>query len=300
MWDNPLYTKTFFQVMVLLVATSLAVYRFRDAYTHTKLLWASLKTWLFLAPFLFLLFSVENEIFILLLLCLFSIYTCKKFFQMVGMYHRHTFVLVTYFFIGLLFWIIYQEYSEYYNLSPMIFLGCTALIPLLKNDYKNMIQYMGLCLFGFLFFAWAPLHLARIVYFEDGFFLCIFTLIVAEVAEISCLVTGHFVRKGFLFSKISKKITLLGLLVALMASLLASYFLTNILPFRLQDYALSIGFTITLLSLLGDLLITVIRKDLNMKDTGIFILGRGDIIDRMDKLIFVAPFVFYIYQLSIF
>ena len=88
--------------------------------------------------------------------------------------------------------------------------------------------------------------------------------------------------------------------MALIVSCIMSYLLKNTLPFRLQDYALSIGFVITLLSLLGDLLLTVIRRDLNMKDTGVFILGRGDIIDRMDKLIFVGPFTFYIYELSIF
>ncbi len=300
MWGDPLYTKTFFQVMVLIIATALAVYRFHEEYSYTKLLWASVRTWIFLVPILFLLFSIKNEIFILFLLCLFSVYTCKKFFQMVGMYHRHIFVLMTYFFIGFLFWIIYKEHYDYYNLSPMIFLASTSLIPLLKNDYQNMIQYMGLCLFGFLFFAWAPLHLARIVYFEDGFFFCIFTLIIAEIAEVSCLVTSHFVKKGFLFSKISRKITFPGILMALLSSGIMSYFLTNILPFRLQDYVIFIGFIIALLSLLGDLLLTVIRRDLNMKDTGIFILGRDDIIDRMDKLIFVGPFVFYIYELTIF
>jgi phosphatidate cytidylyltransferase len=49
------------------------------------------------------------------------------------------------------------------------------------------------------------------------------------------------------------------------------------------------------------LLISVIRRDLGIKNTGIFIIGRDGLLTRVDKLIFVAPlyFYFYIYLLQI-
>ena len=300
MWGHPLYLKTFLQVMTFIAGASIAVYRFRNKYSYTKLLWASLKTWIFLAPLLFILFSTKNTIILLTFISLFSIYTSKHFFQMVGMYHRRLFVIANYLFTLLLAFFIYTGNSQYYNLSPMLFLSFITLIPLIRNNAENMIQYTALCLFSFLFFAWAPLHLGHIIFFEDGFFFCLFAAIVSETVEMSCLVTGQFYKKGALFSNITKKVTLLGVLAAILSASLVSWLLVSILPFRLQDYAIAIGVAIALLSILGDLLLTMIRRDLRMKDSGVFILGRGDIIDRMDKLIFVAPFVLYVYEHSIF
>jgi phosphatidate cytidylyltransferase len=44
----------------------------------------------------------------------------------------------------------------------------------------------------------------------------------------------------------------------------------------------------------GDLVMTVIRRDLGIRDYGVFIIGRGDFLQRMDRLIFVAPIYYYV------
>ena len=45
----------------------------------------------------------------------------------------------------------------------------------------------------------------------------------------------------------------------------------------------------------GDLIINVIRRDLGIKNTGIFIIGRDGVLTRIDKLIFVGPMYYYLY-----
>jgi phosphatidate cytidylyltransferase len=44
---------------------------------------------------------------------------------------------------------------------------------------------------------------------------------------------------------------------------------------------------------IGDMVMTVIRRDAGIKVVGTFILGRGDFLHRMDRLIFVAPIYYY-------
>ena len=46
---------------------------------------------------------------------------------------------------------------------------------------------------------------------------------------------------------------------------------------------------------MGDLIINVFRRDLGVKNTGIFIIGRDGILTRVEKLIFVGPMFYYIY-----
>jgi predicted CDP-diglyceride synthetase/phosphatidate cytidylyltransferase len=39
----------------------------------------------------------------------------------------------------------------------------------------------------------------------------------------------------------------------------------------------------------------MIRRDLGIKNTGIFIIGRDGILTRVEKLIFIGPMYFYLY-----
>jgi len=69
----------------------------------------------------------------------------------------------------------------------------------------------------------------------------------------------------------------------------------HLLPDRSEKFWVAAGLIAAIAGRFGGLLMSVIRRDLGIKNTGVFIIGRDDILARTDKLIFVGPLYFYVY-----
>ena len=67
-----------------------------------------------------------------------------------------------------------------------------------------------------------------------------------------------------------------------------------LLPDGSDKYWLASGLVASLGGFIGDLVMTAVRRDAGMKTVGPFILGRGDLLHRVDRLIFVAPIYYYV------
>jgi phosphatidate cytidylyltransferase len=56
-------------------------------------------------------------------------------------------------------------------------------------------------------------------------------------------------------------------------------------------------FLISLISQLGDLFISFIKRKAKVKDTGNMLPGHGGILDRVDGIIFAVPFSYFLIKL---
>lgn len=294
LWQDPMYLETSALVLAFIFLICIFLFSFRNKNKHTLAAWASLKSWLFVGPLLLITFGIKWPA-PLICLCLVGIYASKKFFQMIGMYHRSWFVVTCYLFIGFLGWAIHTGSETLFNISPMIFLGTISLIPLIRNSSKHMVQYMALSLMAFIFFGWSFMHLGRIFEFEKGPFIVLYIYILSEISENTCLGVSRFFGKNKFFQNVTSRFSLEGILAATFMSLFFAWAIRHLLPVRTEPYWIMSGLVVTYAGQLGALLLSTIRRDLGIKATGVFIIGRGDIIDRMDKLIFVGPVFYYLY-----
>jgi phosphatidate cytidylyltransferase len=97
-----------------------------------------------------------------------------------------------------------------------------------------------------------------------------------------------------LFPSISPKKTIEGFIGGLIFSCIASYFIatfTNTLTFA---HWLVLSIIVSIFGTLGDLIESKFKRQANVKDSGIIMPGHGGLLDRLDSIIFVAPF-FYLY-----
>ena len=294
-WSDPLFKKMAVILLVFLGTIGIILFPLRKKNTHLSAAWASLQSWLFFAPVLFLMLAAGDP-WPLIGITFISLLCAKEFFQLTGMYHRSVFIWTTYLSIIAMAFAIYNNYTLIYALMPMIFLGLISLVPIVLNDAKNMLQYIALSLLCMIFFGWAFLHTAWIVKIPSGAFFLIYIILLTELCDNVALAVSRLFGKKKIVDQITPNRTLEGVIISFAATLGAAYGLRILLPEVMQMNWWIYGLTAALVGSTGDLILAVIRRDLGVKDYGIFILGRGGLLDRMDRLIFVAPIYYYLIQ----
>ena len=103
---------------------------------------------------------------------------------------------------------------------------------------------------------------------------------------------GKYFGKQKLFEKISPKKTVEGFLGGLFFSSLASYFIATFTDTLDFTNWLILSIIITVFGTLGDLIESKFKRQANVKDSGIIMPGHGGLLDRLDSIIFAAPFIY--------
>lgn len=112
---------------------------------------------------------------------------------------------------------------------------------------------------------------------------------------------GKSIGKNKLFERISPKKTIEGFLGGLVFSILASvliaqFFIGSSSKFTLYIW-IGIAFIASIFGTIGDLVESKFKRLAEVKDSGNIMPGHGGILDRLDSIIFVAPFVYLFYQI---
>tara|TARA_B100000900_G_scaffold291614_1_gene250458 strand:- start:3064 stop:3729 length:666 start_codon:yes stop_codon:yes gene_type:complete len=164
-----------------------------------------------------------------------------------------------------------------------------------KMNKINSLKIVGVC---YLFFAFALAYLLR----EYSLGLFILILIICIFTDLGGYIFGK-IFKGPKLIKISPKKTyagaLGGFILSLVAALIYSKYtftgaLTNLnlslwTGMGVNKIYLLFILVISLISQIGDLIISYFKRLAKVKDTGNLLPGHGGLLDRIDGIIFVIP-----------
>jgi phosphatidate cytidylyltransferase len=140
------------------------------------------------------------------------------------------------------------------------------------------------------------MHMARLLMFDGGEYMVLYLYLLTEVSENTSWACSKLFGKHRAFSKISTKATWEGMAAALVVTMLVAWGFRHLLPDRSERFWVAAGLVAAVFGRMGDLIVNVIRRDLGIKDTGIFIIGRDGVLTRVDKLIFVGPMYYYLFH----
>lgn len=122
----------------------------------------------------------------------------------------------------------------------------------------------------------------------------------AWVTDTSAYFSGKLFGKHKLIERVSPKKTvegaLGGVLFTAAGSALYAFVLMklNVINTEMTNYTVFafLGLTGSVLSQLGDLFASVIKRDSGIKDFGTLFPGHGGILDRFDSVVFIVPFIY--------
>jgi len=159
------------------------------------------------------------------------------------------------------------------------------------------INALGKVVLGVLYIPFTISHFILIRRSEDGILWIFFIIVLAFSGDIAAFYVGRTMGKKKLFSLVSPGKTVEGT-IGLIAGSITGCILFQMFFFTALSlaHAAILGFLGSIIGQLGDLCESVIKRSSGVKDSGSILLGHGGLLDRLDCLIFIAPFVYY-YQL---
>jgi phosphatidate cytidylyltransferase len=199
---------------------------------------------------------------------------------LIGMFFYSYIMIVSLIIIAIITWI------EFYALISKI---------LKKNILKDRI-------FRFIYKTLSLFYLSGLVYlifaieskYSNFKIYLLYSVLVAILSDIGGLVCGK-IFKGRKLTKISPNKTISGSIGSFIFSLLLiPFFYKSQIDQNLLSILL-ITIIISLISQLGDLFISFLKRKAKVKDTSDLLPGHGGVLDRIDGIIFAIPLGIFLF-----
>ena len=193
-----------------------------------------------------------------------------------------------------IFFVVKGSIFFIFFLSILLLVACYEWTLMSKKN--NLLRLLGII---FLFFSFYSAYEFRENENYEDF---LFTITICIFTDIGGYIFGK-IFKGPKLTKISPKKTYAGVFGSFFLPLIAGllvyeYEYTNQIPDE-GIYFLIIVLFISLISQIGDLIISYFKRKAKLKDTGKILPGHGGLLDRIDGIIFVFPTFFIIFEILI-
>ena len=168
---------------------------------------------------------------------------------------------------------------------------------LLRIHEENFdILPVGKLILGFMYVPLMMSYFILIRRFDQGILWIIFLLVLAFSGDVAAYYVGRNFGKRKLLPLVSPNKTVEGTVGLFIGSVAGCVIFQQIFfPSLPVVHAVALGFFGSVIGQLGDLCESAMKRASGVKDSGVILPGHGGILDRLDCLIFIAPFVYYYY-----
>lgn len=182
--------------------------------------------------------------------------------------------------------------AKYYIvLFPLI--SCIYMIKLYKKFERKPFTNIAYTFLGIFYIA-VPFALLNTVVYEDGgynFEIIFGLLFILWASDTGAYFAGTFFGKRKLFERISPKKSWEGFLGGAALAMLFVFGLSRFLHSLTLGQWTIVGLLVIVGGTFGDLIESLLKRSIEIKDSGDSLPGHGGFLDRFDGLLISAPFI---------
>jgi len=202
----------------------------------------------------------------------------------------------------------FLAYKGYFNLFvifiPVIMFIWIPFILVIRGFTVEIGRSMSVLPVQLMFTVFSISHLAYFLSLPElsrfnagGRGLLLFVVFLTEMNDVFQFTWGKLLGRHKIIEKISPNKTWEGFVGGFITTVVVAYFIRFLTPFTILE-SLIAGAIIASAGFIGDIIVSAIKRDIGLKDTGNLIPGHGGILDRIDSLAIAAPsFFYFVYNL---
>lgn len=203
------------------------------------------------------------------------------------------------------YWVSIGWYGMFIIFIPVYVFLFLPMRMVLIGETKNFIRSASIIHWAVMLTVFSISHLAYLVTLPEKnadagvIGLVLFILFMTQFNDVLQYLWGKMLGKHKIIPKVSPNKTWEGFIGGLITISIISSFVAPLLTPMSMLHGLIIGMLISCSGFIGDVVISSVKRDLHIKDSGNLIPGHGGILDRLDSLIYTSPlffhFIYYFY-----
>ena len=204
------------------------------------------------------------------------------------------------------YWVGREWYGMFIVFIPVYMFLFLPMRMILIGETKDFLRAVGTLHWGLMTTVFSISHLALLLVLNPernpnggGAALVLYLVFLTQFNDVAQYVWGKSFGKHKVVPTVSPKKTVEGLVGGVLTTMLLGWLLGPLLTPLSPLHSLTAGLLIGLSGFVGDVTISALKRDLQVKDSGTLLPGHGGMLDRIDSLTFTAPLFFhYFYYLS--
>lgn len=204
------------------------------------------------------------------------------------------------------YWVSIEWYGMFIIFIPVYLFLFLPMRMVIVGETKDFLRAAGTMHWGLMTLVFSISHVAYMLvlpandsFDAGGAGLVLFLVFLTQFNDVAQYIWGKMIGKHKVIPKVSPNKTWEGFLGGVFTTTVLAVLLAGFLTPLSFELAIVAGLLISIAGFIGDVIISALKRDIGVKDSGSLLPGHGGILDRIDSLTYTAPlffhFIYYLY-----
>jgi phosphatidate cytidylyltransferase len=198
------------------------------------------------------------------------------------------------------YWVHMAWYGMFIIFIPVYMFLFLPLRMVLAGDTQGFLRSAGIISWGLMTTVFCLSHMAYPLVLPQpvgahysGATLLLFLVVLTQLNDVAQYLWGKSLGRRRIVPNVSPNKTWAGFLGGVATTTLLAWLIAPWLTPLTEIESLLAGLLIGICGFVGDVVISALKRDIGVKDSGSLLPGHGGILDRLDSLTYTAPLFFH-------